>query len=320
MRRRRQDLDAIDLQICERLIEDPRVSNRALAAAVGVTDETVAARIRRLRDDNVLTTTVAVDWDAAGYAAAAQVRIKTDGASAMDLAEALRGDEVHFLAATTGCCDLFLAALAPDLSVLRARLQAMLRHPNIGSTAIDVVVDTVRFELRSLTLPIAPWSPGALPSPAVELDELDGELIELLSNDGHASNREVGRRLGVSDGTVRARIRRLEASGLLRVIAGVDPIATGEIRATAMVFATVDDDQAAAALFGAPGVISGYRCLGSSDVVVQLGAPEEYALDRYIVDGLRQIPGVRTIEVAHVIEVIQHLSHLVRLLPPPSSP
>jgi Lrp/AsnC family transcriptional regulator for asnA, asnC and gidA len=316
MRRVRQELDVTDRRLCELLIEDPRASNRALGAAVGVTDETVAARLRRLREMNVLGTTVAVDWEAAGYHAGAVVRVKLSGCSADDIIDEIADDGLHFLAKTTGCCDLFVAMVARDITELRATVNRSLRdHPGIGDSTVDVVTETCRYGVGSLTLPMAPWSALDLPSPEPPLDDLDVSLVELLATDGHESNREIGRRLGISDSTVRARIKRLEDGGLLRVIAGVDPIATGELRATAMVFLTLDDDGAEIQkLIAAPQVISAQRCLGRADLVMLLGARHEHPLDTFIVDDLRSVKGVRGVEVAYVVEVVKHKTHLVRLL------
>ena len=44
--------------------------------------------------------------------------------------------------------------------------------------------------------------------PAIEPDELDLQLIELLSRDARVSNRKIAAELGVTEGTVRGRIKR----------------------------------------------------------------------------------------------------------------
>ena len=47
------------------------------------------------------------------------------------------------------------------------------------------------------------------------LDDLDHELIRLLSDDARTSNRRIATDLGVTEGTVRGRIRRLQNEGLI---------------------------------------------------------------------------------------------------------
>ncbi len=48
-----------------------------------------------------------------------------------------------------------------------------------------------------------------------EIDELDRALIDILSNDARISNRKIATELGVTEGTVRGRIRRLQKDGLI---------------------------------------------------------------------------------------------------------
>lgn len=49
----------------------------------------------------------------------------------------------------------------------------------------------------------------------VQIDELDRQLIDILSKDARTSNRRIAADLGVTEGTVRGRIRRLQQDGLI---------------------------------------------------------------------------------------------------------
>jgi DNA-binding Lrp family transcriptional regulator len=48
-----------------------------------------------------------------------------------------------------------------------------------------------------------------------QLDDLDHQLIELLSKDARVSNRKIATELGVTEGTVRGRIKRLQQDRLI---------------------------------------------------------------------------------------------------------
>ena len=48
-----------------------------------------------------------------------------------------------------------------------------------------------------------------------QLDELDRQLIETLSSDARVSNRKIAAELGVTEGTVRGRIKRMQTEGLI---------------------------------------------------------------------------------------------------------
>ena len=51
------------------------------------------------------------------------------------------------------------------------------------------------------------------------MDELDRKIISLLQLDGRASNAKIAREVGVSEGTVRRRLRRLIQDDVVKVIA-----------------------------------------------------------------------------------------------------
>ena len=51
------------------------------------------------------------------------------------------------------------------------------------------------------------------------MDELDRRIIALLQADGRASNAKIAREVGVSEGTVRRRLRRLIDGDIIKVIA-----------------------------------------------------------------------------------------------------
>jgi Lrp/AsnC family transcriptional regulator for asnA, asnC and gidA len=52
-----------------------------------------------------------------------------------------------------------------------------------------------------------------------EIDQLDQDIIELLQTNGRASNARIARKVGVSEGTVRRRLRRLMDENIVKVIA-----------------------------------------------------------------------------------------------------
>ena len=55
----------------------------------------------------------------------------------------------------------------------------------------------------------------ALPS----LDALDRRIVDLLTVDARVSNRQIAAQLGVTEGTIRGRINRLEEGGAIRLTA-----------------------------------------------------------------------------------------------------
>lgn len=59
------------------------------------------------------------------------------------------------------------------------------------------------------------------------LNEIDKQITALLAEDGRKSYREIGRQLGVSEGTIRNRVGRLVDQGLIRITVTGDMLAMG---------------------------------------------------------------------------------------------
>ena len=55
--------------------------------------------------------------------------------------------------------------------------------------------------------------------PTVSHDEVDRSIVEFLSRDARTSNRHIANVLGVTEGTVRGRIKRMEEEKLIRITA-----------------------------------------------------------------------------------------------------
>lgn len=62
---------------------------------------------------------------------------------------------------------------------------------------------------------------------ASHLDDIDRELIRHLQADGRTSFSQLGRLVGLSDATVRQRVNRLTAEGVINIVAVTDPAKLG---------------------------------------------------------------------------------------------
>ena len=74
------------------------------------------------------------------------------------------------------------------------------------------------------------------------MDELDAKIISLLQQDGRASNAGIAREVGVSEGTVRRRLKRLVQGEYIHVIAMLDPSKLG-FASEALIGVQVDPDK-----------------------------------------------------------------------------
>ena len=108
------------------------------------------------------------------------------------------------------------------------------RIPGMSPADVLPALNTVKYFYQFARVPVD-GPPPALLVPIIDVTPVDHGLIRALMRNGRASHREVARELGVADGTIRTRLRRLVAGGLLRVCAQVDPSNSGMIAARALV-------------------------------------------------------------------------------------
>ena len=76
----------------------------------------------------------------------------------------------------------------------------------------------------------------------LSLDQLDKPIINALQTDGRASNAEVARTLGVSEGTIRRRLKRLTQNNVIKVVAYPEPKVLG-FSTEALIGLQVDPDK-----------------------------------------------------------------------------
>jgi Lrp/AsnC family transcriptional regulator for asnA, asnC and gidA len=73
------------------------------------------------------------------------------------------------------------------------------------------------------------------------LDDTDHAILRELQEDGRRPYREIARNVGVSERTIRARVRAMHDAGVLRIVAFVDPAKVGH-SVLALVFLRVTID------------------------------------------------------------------------------
>jgi DNA-binding Lrp family transcriptional regulator len=316
--RKRHDpsIDTIDRKLLELLASDGRATNRRLATLIGINEATIASHIRNLIDNRVMRITAVFDFEAAGYAWQAITLIRTRARSPRDVAAdvaALPGAwSVSVVSGRVDLLAVFLVVDKEDLTTLvRERLPDV---AGIDEFQIDLASSFSAFRFGVLRLGRAPEA-LALPAPCISLDGVDLAVIHELVGDGRQSAREIGRTLSVSEGMVRARVRRLEGAGLMRITALADASALGAFGAVAFVRISVDIHRtrsAADEIATRRGVVTVATCAAVSSVIALITAGDREAIAD-VVDELRVVPGVLASETFDVIHVAHFASHWARL-------
>ncbi len=131
---------------------------------------------------------------------------------------------------------------------------------------------------------------------AYQPDPTDRAIVDLLIEDGRMFSADIARRLGnLTERTVRNRLERLQAEGIIRVSAVVNPKAIG-YGVTADVFIEVEPGRIMAVAHR----MTEFDCVtyvacstGERDVSIQIVARSNEELYRFVTEVVANVPGVR---------------------------
>ena len=137
-------------------------------------------------------------------------------------------------------------------------------------------------------------APARNSPPPAALEPIDDKIIAALRQSGRIANRDLARMIEVNEATVRTRLRKLEASNAVRVVAMRDLAAMG-FNAIAAVGVQVKGRSASAVgadLAKLDHVITVNVTIGMYDLEVQVVAADIEELDQLLTEEIAHIPGV----------------------------
>ncbi|MEH6568943.1 MAG: Lrp/AsnC family transcriptional regulator [Halioglobus sp.] len=142
----------------------------------------------------------------------------------------------------------------------------------------------------------------------IELDEVDNAIIELLRADGRLPYRAIARELGLTETTVRARVKRLEESNTMRVVAVTDIEAAGYemLLAIGVQVENRSPVEVARDLAKIPEVFSVNVVVGTHDIEILVVAEDQEALAALLSVRLANMPGVRRLTPALAVDVLKN--------------
>ena len=147
------------------------------------------------------------------------------------------------------------------------------------------------------------------------IEGIEWRIVELLREDGRMSNREIARQIGISEGTVRSHLKRLEDQHMLRITAITDLSAMG-MRAAAQVGIFVEQNRArdvADAVAALPGVTFVAITFGQYDIIAVVLVETREELLNLLSDRIAGIPGVRRTESMEFLRAEKHQFGLSRI-------
>lgn len=146
---------------------------------------------------------------------------------------------------------------------------------------------------------------GASETP--QLDQIDSGIIDALRSNGRATNQEIAEKLGISAATVSARLRRLEDSKAMRVVAVADFSAHGYhmlIAVGVRVFGR-GAGEVARDLAKLPEVFSVHLMHGPYDLELLVGLRTFEEINVFLTDHVARIPGVYELSPGIAADIVK---------------
>ena len=292
----RQDVvDDVDLAIIRALVESPRCSYSELAESVGVTAGTAKARVKRLQESRCVTIAGRADPAILGYGVFAFAFIEPGG-SALEAARLVsERHETAFAAVVGGSAGLIAELRCRDWHDLIRVVGDTRRELGSAHTRIAILQSYYKHDWSTFHSGVS--AAGAHDErPPYRIDDIDTDILRVLARDGRATYAEIARRVAVSSGTARQRVRHMQQTGALTVQTVVSPGILGLAGYAAVGMSVAGPAcEAARELAAQAPVALAATVLGAFDIVAEIGYRDLGHLLETL-DVLRGIPGVTQIE------------------------
>lgn len=149
----------------------------------------------------------------------------------------------------------------------------------------------------------------------VQIDDLDRQLIEILSADARISNRKIASDLGVTEGTVRGRIRRLQQEKLIAFTA-ITSFDMADNTKLAFIGVQADIDkvrQIADAIAKLPAINAVMVTMGRFNITAFCLFSELDLLHDIASEQILPIEGVHHVESSIAVKTVKYNARIVRI-------
>jgi DNA-binding Lrp family transcriptional regulator len=321
-------LDDLDHRIIHALYLDGRVSFSRMAEVLGASEQTIARRYRRMRDEHGVRVVGQLDSQRLGRSDWA-VRIRCTPDAAIPVATALaRRPDTGWVQLTSGGTEISCmvnardeqqrAALLLDQLPASNRIVALeafcLLHVFTSATSAAPGAEGLTPEEVDRLAPPSRVAGRAADRSVALLPEDDLPLVRALEEDGRATHRELAARTHRHESTVRRRVEELVGSGMLYFDLDVDSELLG-LRSRANLWASV----APSALMAVGAALTEHRevpfvaaTTGRTNLMASLACSDDVALFEFLTREIAGLDGVTHLETSPVIRSIKMHSTLNR--------
>ncbi|AMW13533.1 AsnC family transcriptional regulator [Streptomyces qaidamensis] len=317
-----QALDPLDRKLLQALQLDGRAPFNRIADVLGVSDQTVARRFRRLRSSLQLRVLGITDESRlGGNTWLLRLGCTPDTAEQLASALARRPDTSH-ISVISGGTEV-MCAMKPRTRQARddLLLDRLQRSPRVTSVSAHCLlhrfyggplgwlskINALSPDERAALSP-PPVGPG---THGVVLDDADEALLAVLARDGRAPLTELQASTGLSESAVRRRLDRLRSTGVLYLAVQFDNEHFGN-DVVAMLWLTVAPAALAEvgrALASHVEVSFAAATTGQANIVAATLHPSTGDLYTYLSDTVGALDGVRSAETTLTLRQVKQLAY-----------
>ncbi|MFG2497688.1 Lrp/AsnC family transcriptional regulator [Streptomyces sp. NPDC048441] len=317
--------DPLDVKLLQALEIDGRAPFSKIAAVLGVSDQTVARRYRKLVSSGGLRVVAVRDHERLGQDQwMLRLRCAPDGAEAIAAALARRTD-TSWIALTSGgteviCCtrprnrtdqdELLLGKLPRTPHIVDIRAQQLL-HRFFGGPDGWLIKHGPLSEEQIAELRPAPPAPTVRAGGPVRIEPEDEALVAVLERDGRATYPELQQATGRSESAVKRRLAGLFASGVIYIdIEYADTLIGGHVGA--MLWITTAPwalEAVGTALASHVEIAHATAVAGPSNIMATAVARDIPALYTYLSGKLGRLDGVQHVETAPYMRRVKQLTY-----------
>jgi Lrp/AsnC family transcriptional regulator, regulator for asnA, asnC and gidA len=145
---------------------------------------------------------------------------------------------------------------------------------------------------------------------AEELDQIDERIIAAMRADGRISNRDLAKIVGVNEATVRTRVRKLEQSKTIRVVALRDlkALGFGHMSAVGVQVKGRSVIEVGEDLARIPQVMTVNATIGAYDIELQVVARDIEEMAHLLTEEVSKVRGVARIAPSLALKVLKYES------------
>lgn len=150
------------------------------------------------------------------------------------------------------------------------------------------------------------------------LDSLDHQIVEILGKDARVSNRKIAVRLGVTEGTIRGRIKRLQEENYIRFTAVSNPHHLGNPRLVLIGILAVQGSvrKLADRIAELPGIRAVLITFGRFDILAVGMFDDLESILEIANNSIVPLPGVRHVETSIVVKTVKYNSRVAKIIAP----